>query len=322
MKFLYLKIIILCILINYSCADRSLFTGPGIDPGLGGVYTELTGSISGTLKKADSPYLIISDIVVDSSQSLIIEEGVTLFFKIETQLRVHGKITAVGKTIEPITFTAFETDWMGIHIISPTNNSTFKFCVIEYVYLPREGIVKYGAVEIENASAEISNCIFQTNYSMYGGGLALLNSDVTVTNNIFYDNEADVYGGAILSDNSSNKIINNTIYRNWCLNFGGGFVFVEPVFEDIQNNIFYKNYSPLGDPRIEIVSGDTNNVSEQYNFLASGTMNPEFISETNLNLHLDDESLCIDAGNPEPIFNDFDGTRNDQGAYGGPNGDW
>jgi hypothetical protein len=34
---------------------------------------------------------------------------------------------------------------------------------------------------------------------------------------------------------------------------------------------------------------------------------------------LQDTSPCIDAGNPDPVFNDPDGTRNDMGAYGGPN---
>jgi len=29
-------------------------------------------------------------------------------------------------------------------------------------------------------------------------------------------------------------------------------------------------------------------------------------------------SLCIDAGNPDAMYNDIDGTRNDMGAYGGP----
>lgn len=33
-------------------------------------------------------------------------------------------------------------------------------------------------------------------------------------------------------------------------------------------------------------------------------------------------SPAIDAGNPDPIFNDTDGTRSDMGALGGPEGDW
>ncbi len=75
-----------------------------------------------------------------------------------------------------------------------------------------------------------------------------------------------------------------------------------------------------GDPRIAIISGDSSNIYEQYNFLALGTMDPLFISE--VDFHLQQISPCIDSGNPLPEFNDQDGSRNDQGAYGGPNGDW
>jgi len=34
--------------------------------------------------------------------------------------------------------------------------------------------------------------------------------------------------------------------------------------------------------------------------------------------HLQSWSPCIDAGDPDPQYNDPDGTRNDMGAYGGP----
>jgi len=49
-------------------------------------------------------------------------------------------------------------------------------------------------------------------------------------------------------------------------------------------------------------------------------LDPKFISDSILKLKLG--SPCIDQGNPNVEFNDADGTRNDQGAYGGPKGDW
>lgn len=33
-------------------------------------------------------------------------------------------------------------------------------------------------------------------------------------------------------------------------------------------------------------------------------------------------SPAIDAGNPSPEYNDFDGTQNDMRAYGGYKGNW
>ena len=35
--------------------------------------------------------------------------------------------------------------------------------------------------------------------------------------------------------------------------------------------------------------------------------------------HLQSGSLCINAGDPVLQYNDKDGSRNDMGAYGGPN---
>ena len=316
----YLYILFFFLLITFSCTDRNVFTGNGIDPTIGGVYTEIEGEQSGVLAKNKSPFFVSGNITVNASDTLIIQRGVELFFKEKTSLIVNGMLIAEGTRIEPVRFTAFEYDWEGIHIINPSGNSSLTFCVFEYIYLPRQTSAEYGAVEIENATVEIRNCYFQKNYVQNGGGLSITNSNVTLINNVFYKNTADNYGGAILSQGSSNQIINNTFYKNTCYNYGGGLVIANPVDEDVQNNIFFDNYTYGGDPRIAIVSGDSSNVYEQYNFLAFAAMDPMFISEDDL--HLSELSPCINSGNPSPEFNDPDGSRNDQGAFGGPGGDW
>ncbi len=320
MKKKYLYILLFFLLINFSCRDRNDF-GSGIDPTIGGIYTEIEGEQAGVLAKNKSPFFVSGNITVNTLDTLIIQRGVELFFKEKTSLNVNGVLIAEGTRIEPIRFTAFEYDWEGVHIINSAGNSSLIFCIFEYIYLPRQISAENGAVEIENTNVEIRNCYFQNNYVQNGGGLAITNSTVNVINNIFQNNTADVYGGAILTQNSSNQIINNTFYKNTCYNFGGGLVIADPVNEVIQNNIFFDNLSYYGvDPQIAIVSGDSSNIYEQYNFLAFGTMDPLFISEDDL--HLSELSPCINNGNPLPEFNDPDGSLNDQGAYGGPNGDW
>jgi hypothetical protein len=50
---------------------------------------------------------------------------------------------------------------------------------------------------------------------------------------------------------------------------------------------------------------------------------PLFVDSDSRDFHLQEGSSCIDAGDPDPSYNDPDGTRNDIGAYGGPYGnDW
>jgi len=321
MKKKYLYMLFFFVLISFSCRDRNDLNGNGIDPTIGGIYTEIAGEQSGVLAKNKSPFFVSGNITVHASDTLIIQRGVEIFFKEKTGLIVNGVLIAEGTRVEPVRFTAFEFDWEGIHIINPAGISSLTFCIIEYIYLPRQTSAENGAIEIENATVEIRYCYFQNNYVQNGGGLAITNSNVTLINNVFYKNTADNFGGAILSQSSSNQIINNSFYKNTTFNYGSAIVIDDPVSEELQNNIFFDNLSYYGnEPQIAIVSGDTSNIFEQYNFLAIGTMDPLFISEDDL--HLFELSPCINGGNPSPEFNDLDGSRNDQGAYGGPGGDW
>jgi predicted outer membrane repeat protein len=319
MKISLSKITIIILLFFNSCSDRSLFTDPN-DPGLGGFYTILSGEISGTLLKSKSPYYVTNNISVEAGTTLTIEAGTIIFFKAKTGLRISGGIKAVGNKELPIIFKGVRDEWNGIHSANPTDSLIFIFCRIQDVYLPIGSSFKNGAIETTSANIILKNCYFYYNYAQIGGALSISNCNSEIANNIFFRNESLDYGGAIYSRNSLNKIINNTFHRNFCLNFGGAITLTDPVYEEIQNNIFYDNFSYNGDSRIHLVSGDSTKVFEQYNFLAPDTINPLFISSTDF--HLQESSPCKDAGNLSPEFNDWDGSRNDQGAYGGPGGDW
>lgn len=50
------------------------------------------------------------------------------------------------------------------------------------------------------------------------------------------------------------------------------------------------------------------------------SVDPRFNPVSLLQYALSSGSPCIDAGDPDPSYNDADGTRNDMGAYGGPSG--
>lgn len=319
MKSYLAKIAFIIFIFLNSCSERSLFTDPA-DPGLGGVFTVIKGELSDPLLKSKSPYYVSSDISVSAGTTLTIESGTLIFFKSDAGLYISGGIRAIGNKESRIVFEGFGTAWKGIHAENPTDSLIFIFCDIEEAYLPIGSDSKFGAIETSYANVIVKNCYFNYNYSQYGGAISLLYCNSKIINNIFYDNECLDYGGAILSQNSSNKIINNIFYKNYCLNFGGAITVVDPVYEEIQNNIFYKNFSYRGDTRIHLVSGDSTNIFEQFNFLDPDSMDPLFISETDF--HLQQNSPCKDAGNPAIEFNDWDGSRNDQGAFGGSKGDW
>ena len=314
-----IKILLIILIFMLGCSDRSLFTDPG-DPNLGGVFTTINGDLSGTLLKNKSPYLVSEKISVPSGVTLTIEPGTLIFFKPSAGFFISGGLRAIGTKEQPIVLQGFGNSWIGIHSENSTDSLIFKYCNIEEIYLPVEREFDYGGVEISNANVVFKNCYFYFNYSRYGGALSIFFCNSEIMNNIFYDNESVDYGGAILSQNSSNKIINNTFYKNICSNFGSAISIVDPVNEDIQNNIFYKNFSFRDIPPIFLLSGDSTKVLEQFNYLDPDSLTPQFISTSDF--HLQQNSPCINAGNPSPEFNDSNGTRNDQGAYGGPDGNW
>jgi hypothetical protein len=313
-----LLIVLTTVFVIFSCSDRENLTGSENPSPLNG--TKIKGSLTGILQKNKSPYYVIEDIFVDSMGALVIEPGVSLFFYDSTKFTVWGTINAKGTVNSYITFTSNLNAWFGISVQNSNQDNSFQYCVFEKVIIPNTLISEYGSVTIKNSSVKVMNCVFQNNYAMNGGGICINESNVTILNNIIVSNQAESFGGAIISIKSISKIYNNTIYHNTSANYGGGLVLVEPVFDDIQNNIFYLNYNQTGDPRISIYSGDSTAYNIEYNFLWYANLNPEFVS--NDNLHLKAGSPCIDQGNPQNEFNDWNGSRNDQGAYGGPYGDW
>ena len=119
------------------------------------------------------------------------------------------------------------------------------------------------------------------------------------------------------------------------VNYGGkgGAMFVWMGTVTARNNIIWGNTQTSGGP-IALVGGGTANVTYcnvEGGFTGEGNIdnNPEF---SDSNFFLEQNSPCIDAGNPDPPYSDIEDPanpgfakwpsqgelRNDMGAYGGP----
>jgi parallel beta-helix repeat protein len=162
------------------------------------------------------------------------------------------------------------------------------------------------AIYVENASPSFVNNTFIQNdrSAIYIKG----NSNIRISNNIF------AYNG-FLSAPGNPKKRGRAIEFN---NFSG--------LAQIDYNLFYKNR--VSDFRVNNEDiGFANNVTSE-KLVSNGVLatlisnvsgNPNFVNYTGFkNLRLKTTSLARNIGDPNSEYNDFDGTRNDVGASGGP----
>src|SRR5262245_53121827 len=69
----------------------------------GRTATVVSGEVSGTWTTNGSPYILIADCIVGSTETLTIQQGTTVTILPGVSLRVSGGIYAVGTPEQPIT---------------------------------------------------------------------------------------------------------------------------------------------------------------------------------------------------------------------------
>lgn len=303
----------LLIFIN-SCTERELFDRNLILPSITGLYTEISGSIYGRLTKQNSPYLVTKDLIVESEDSLTIEPGTILYFNERSKFIIKGFLNAAGTRNQRIYFTAYRSSWNGISFNSSNKNSIIRFCIIEKINPIEENNPLLSGISFINSYCTLQNNFFRDNSLSKGNFISSLNSSITVTNNIFINNFFSI--SLINSDNNSLGLINNVFFNNKSNSNQSLVSIKKSIYNEIQNNIFFRN---IGE-EIKVTDSEPQKLILGYNFFGTTTNDPQFWNYETFRLYY--LSPCKDAGNPAPEFNDVDGSRNDQGAYGGPNGNW
>ncbi len=288
-------IFLFSIVLITSCVERDYFTDDGTGPPISGLFTEISGSISGVLVRAESPYLIKDDIIVDTSMSLTIEAGVELYFEEGKSLIVKGELEAIGQIFYRIYFLPYRNNWAGIKILNSDSQTLFHFCTFVEIYSPDPDYV--GSISIVESNSNFRNCYFENNTAYSGGAIAAFNSTLDVRNVIFNMNQALNSGAAVYSQNSDIVLINNVFNKNKSMNPGGAVTVLLPHLTEIQNNIFYENTAHDRLSHLLYLSEDSTNYIEQYNYIALENMDPYFISEYNFGLIY--ASPCKNAGNPD-----------------------
>jgi len=156
------------------------------------------------------------------------------------------------------------------------------------------------------------------------GGAAAIQApaftEVEITNCVLVNGQIGVRVG-----HDANVVVNNnTFYGN---TLAGIWVEPDAMVDSLRSNAFVNNEIAVKLQSGGLVSGgfnlfDANAVSHDGTspFPSDLFASPQFVDETDLNFHLRSGSPARDAGQTGAAFNDLDGTRNDIGADGGPNG--
>ncbi len=193
--------------------------------------------------------------------------------------------------------------------------------IIEYnVISENRTILEGGGISCFRASNPIiSNNTISGNSAEQGGGISCDSvSNPTISSNTISDNSAQQGGGIFCDSVSCPTISSNTISGNSAQQGGGIFCYYYSS-PTIVNTILWGDTAPNG-PEIRAVYSSYPTVTYcdvEGGWPGLGNINcdPEFVNPDSQNYHLQMISCCIDSGDPDPGYNDPDGTRNDIGAF-------
>ncbi|TSA24529.1 PKD domain-containing protein [bacterium] len=212
-------------------------------------------------------------------------------------------------------------------------------CIVSNLTIKNGSAYNGGGIYCDDSSPSLTNVNIMGNSAAYkGGGIYCGDSSPSLTNVTITENSASNYGGGIHCWNSSPSLDNVTITENFAYNGGGIYCdesspsLINSIVSD--NNGNYGIYVYSGNPTISYsdfwnneggnfyncdpqvgVNVTTNANGDDCDVYYNIQMNPLFVDPLNGDYHLTENSPCIDAGNPDPIYFDPDGTISDIGAY-------
>ena len=154
-----------------------------------------------------------------------------------------------------------------------------------------------------------------------GGGISLNNATVQVNRTVICFNSASENGGGVCMTRSTNTdttfLLHCDIYSNNATVSGGG------IWDDInysnqttvENTVLWGNTAPANPEFYGNFRFNYCDVPQTLPGIGNINAEPMFIYPDTLNFYLQAGSPCIDAGDPDSLNNDPDGTIGDMGVF-------
>ncbi len=177
-----------------------------ITPEVAPPVVEVQGEVGGVWNEANSPYIVVGDIVVPAEGTLVVEPGTTVKFAGYYKFRVEGKLKASGDNDRKITFTSGKDspgpgDWAGIELAGSSSGEAISRCVVSFAHI---AISLDGSGPVTIAENEI----FKSRAS--GIICEKVNSSVLIEGNKIYG----CVDGIVCREEASPKISGNTVIDN------------------------------------------------------------------------------------------------------------
>jgi len=326
----------------------------------------VSGIISGNWVEEYSPYTITGNISIPAELSLTIQKGVTIKITPGVTTNIEGNFQILGGDGEDeaviITSTTPGTTWNGFRLMSYPGDTVIQNAIFEHaattplytsrplivkdsIFRYNEGGVSAGAINLSVGTSLISGCFFSNNNASGGnssGAVTVTGNNVVlnVENSIFVNNTGTITGTIRVATEATLNINNSTFYNNQFNASNGGVIQNNDCVVTVTNSIIdgpfrnlgtapYRNYISYSRTTETSAIGD-NNITDDPMFVNPSEGNGRLFETNPEDWRLLPDSPCIDAGNPDTEFNDFEdpealgtplyalGTlRNDMGAYGG-----
>jgi predicted outer membrane repeat protein len=269
---------------------------------------------------------------VGNGGEIIFDLAYPAIIKLDSQLVIDRSVSFSGPMPKSLTISGNKKD----RVISVKDNLNVNISnlTLSDGYKNNNRYNVGGGIFCTKSTLNLSNVIIKNNYSKdSGGGIFCDDCDLYCNNVRIVDNMARYSAGGLSLGtygsfmNLINVTIANNVVEGNVAATGAGIT--SSGRGSIINSIIWNNSSkakPIDGHNLKV-----NHSNVQSGYVGEGNIDSDPVFFDMDNYYLDEHSPCIDSGNPDTLFNDYEdtnnpgkalwpalgGLRNDMGAYGG-----